>query len=131
MQHSRHIAVIGLGYVGLPVAVNFAQQCPVIGFDIDAKRITELKAGFDRTQEIHEELLQQTSLQFTNQPADLAAANFYIIAVPTPVDAMKTPDLSPVLKASKTVAHYLQPGDIVVYESTVYPGATEEPVYRY
>lgn len=126
MQHSRHIAVIGLGYVGLPVAATFAQQCPVIGFDIDTKRITELKTGFDRTREIHEELLQQTNLQFTDQPADLAAADFYIIAVPTPVDAMKTPDLSPVLKASKTVAHYLQPGDVVVYESTVYPGATEE-----
>jgi len=124
--HGRKIAVIGLGYVGLPVAVAFARAAPVIGFDIDRARIDELRAGRDRTREVDAADLAQPNLAYTSDPAALAGADFYIVTVPTPIDAANRPDLSAMLSASKTVGHALKRGDIVVYESTVYPGAVEE-----
>jgi UDP-N-acetyl-D-glucosamine/UDP-N-acetyl-D-galactosamine dehydrogenase len=125
---SRRIAVVGLGYVGLPVAVAFARSgASVIGFDIDAARIAELRAGQDRTREIElEDFAAAAGARFTADPAELADADFFIVTVPTPIDAAKRPDMSLVLSASRVVAKALKPGDIVVYESTVYPGATEE-----
>ena len=126
MGHGRKIAVIGLGYVGLPVAVAFARAAPVIGFDIDRARIDELRAGRDRTREVDAADLAQPNLACTSDPAALAGADFYIVTVPTPIDAANRPDLSAMLSASKTVGHALERGDIVVYESTVYPGAVEE-----
>ena len=126
MGHGRKIAVIGLGYVGLPVAVAFARAAPVIGFDIDRARIDELRAGRDRTREVDAADLAQPNLACTSDPAALAGADFYIVTVPTPIDAANRPDLSAMLSASKTVGHALKRGDIVVYESTVYPGAVEE-----
>ncbi|MDM8557749.1 nucleotide sugar dehydrogenase [Candidatus Parabeggiatoa sp. HSG14] len=126
MKHNRKISVIGLGYVGLPVAVAFAKQDRVIGFDIETQRIVELNEGYDRTNEVVTKELQGGNIQFTNDPSYLRDADFHIIAVPTPVDENKQPNLLPVLKASKTLGSQLKLGDIVVYESTVYPGATEE-----
>ena len=126
MGHGRKIAVIGLGYVGLPVAVAFARAAPVIGFDIDRARVDELRAGRDRTREVDAADLAQPNLAYTSDPAGLAGADFYIVTVPTPIDAANRPDLSAMLSASKTVGHALKRGDIVVYESTVYPGAVEE-----
>ena len=124
---SRNIAVIGLGYVGLPVAVAFAlKQQNVIGYDISARRIDELRDNFDRTGEVEQSELKAAELQLTSDPADLKAADFFIVTVPTPIDDARRPDLGPLLWASDTVAQVLKPGDIVVYESTVYPGATEE-----
>jgi len=121
------LAVIGLGYVGLPLAVEFGKNRPVIGFDINPGRIADLGFGHDRTREITaEELTQAGHLTLTSDPADLAAATIYIVTVPTPIDAHKRPDLTPLLKASETVGRVLKKGDIVIYESTVYPGATEE-----
>lgn len=121
------IAVIGLGYVGLPLAVEFAKKRQVIGFDISNSRITALAAGHDATLEVtDEELRDAKGLRFTTDPKDLAESNFYIVTVPTPIDEHKRPDLTPLLKASETVGKVLKRGDIVVYESTVYPGATEE-----
>jgi UDP-N-acetyl-D-glucosamine/UDP-N-acetyl-D-galactosamine dehydrogenase len=125
-MHTRTVSVIGLGYVGLPAAVAFATQGRVIGFDINSRRIAELNEGIDVTRETNPTQLKNPNLLLTDKPEYLRQADFHIIAVPTPVDADKQPDLSPVLKASKTVGNYLKPGDIVVYESTVYPGATEE-----
>jgi UDP-N-acetyl-D-galactosamine dehydrogenase len=124
--HGRKIAVIGLGYVGLPVAVAFARAAPVVGFDIDRVRVDELRAGRDRTREVDAADLAQPNLACTSDPAALAGADFYIVTVPTPIDAANRPDLSAMLSASKTVGHALKRGDIVVYESTVYPGAVEE-----
>jgi UDP-N-acetyl-D-galactosamine dehydrogenase len=126
MKHNRKISVIGLGYVGLPVAVAFSRIDKVIGFDIETQRIAELNESYDRTNEIVAEELQDVDIQFTNDPNYLRNADFHIIAVPTPVDEHKHPNLLPVLKASKTLGSQLKAGDIVVYESTVYPGATEE-----
>lgn len=121
------IAIIGLGYVGLPLAVEFGKIRPVIGFDIDPERIAQLQRGHDRTLEVESDELQlATQLRFVTDPADLRAATIYIVTVPTPIDEHKRPDLTPLLKASETVGKVLKPGDIVVYESTVYPGATEE-----
>ncbi|MDD2335750.1 MAG: nucleotide sugar dehydrogenase, partial [Geobacteraceae bacterium] len=120
------ISVIGLGYVGLPVAVAFGKINRTIGFDVNAERIRELQEGHDRTGEVSSEELTETDLLFTNSIDELRKADFHIIAVPTPVDDAKRPDLSILLKASETVAKALKKGDIVVYESTVYPGATEE-----
>ena len=122
----RKIAVVGLGYVGLPVAVAFGKSHQVIGFDINAKRIKELKSGHDSTDEVTSQELLQTDIQFTDDLDDLRTADFFIIAVPTPVDNANKPDLSPLIGASQSVGKALKPGDIVVYESTVYPGATEE-----
>jgi UDP-N-acetyl-D-galactosamine dehydrogenase len=127
VAHGRNLAVIGLGYVGLPVAVAFGRQgAAVIGFDIDASRIAELRAGGDRTREVEPQDLRRPTLTFTSDPADIASANFFIVTVPTPIDQARRPDLTALLGASKTVGGVLKPGDIVVYESTVYPGATEE-----
>ena len=121
------IAVIGLGYVGLPLAVEFGKKVPVIGFDIQQKRIDELKAGQNHTLEVSAaELKQATQLSFTAQLENLKECNFFIVTVPTPIDDFKQPDLSPLVKASTSIGKILKKGDIVVYESTVYPGATEE-----
>jgi UDP-N-acetyl-D-galactosamine dehydrogenase len=127
VSHGRKIAVIGLGYVGLPVAVAFARSgAPVIGFDIDAGRIAELRAGKDRTRELAEDDLKRSSLSFSADPAALAQADFFIVTVPTPIDAARRPDLRALLHASEIVSRALGKGAVVVYESTVYPGATEE-----
>lgn len=165
MDYNHHIAVVGLGYVGLPLAIEFSKQYPVIGFDINGERIEELNQGFDRTQEADtdelkmlltnfksrpessrfnyaelnanskftkddtETLTQEViikGISFTTDAEHLKAANTFIITVPTPIDRFKKPDLSPLLKASETVGRALKPGDLVIYESTVYPGCTEE-----
>lgn len=123
---NRKIAVMGLGYVGLPVAVAFGQTHPVVGFDIKSARITELKAGHDSTEEVLPADLAKANIQYTDQIEDLKKCDFFIIAVPTPVDSGNKPDLSPLIGASRSVGKALKKGDIVVYESTVYPGATEE-----
>ena len=121
------IAVIGLGYVGLPLAVEFGKKYPVIGFDINQNRIDELTSGEDHTLEVNdEELISAKQLQFSSNVNELAECNFYIVTVPTPIDEYKQPDLTPLIKASTTIGSVLKTGDIVVYESTVYPGATEE-----
>jgi UDP-N-acetyl-D-galactosamine dehydrogenase len=121
------LAVIGLGYVGLPIAVEFGKHRPVIGFDIKPDRIAELRAGRDHTREVPpEDLAEARHLTLTANPADLRAATIFIVTVPTPIDAYKRPDLTPLIKASETVGRVLKKGDIVIYESTVYPGATEE-----
>jgi UDP-N-acetyl-D-glucosamine/UDP-N-acetyl-D-galactosamine dehydrogenase len=120
------IAVIGLGYVGLPLAVEFGKKYKTIGFDINEHRIDELKRDIDHTQEISSEQLKQARLHYTNDINVLKTANFYIITVPTPIDPHKKPDLKPLIHASETVGSVLKKNDIVVYESTVYPGATEE-----
>lgn len=121
------IAVIGLGYVGLPLAVEFGKKVSVVGFDIHQKRIDELKSGQDHTLEVSpEELEQAIQLQYTANLEDLRSCNFFIVTVPTPIDHVNRPDLTPLKKASETIGKVLKKGDIVVYESTVYPGATEE-----
>ena len=121
------VAIIGLGYVGLPLAVEFGKKRSVVGFDINTKRIAELQAGHDHTLETEFEELQAAEfLRFTTQPEDLCGCNCFIVTVPTPIDRHKRPDLTPLIKASETVGKVLKPGDIVIYESTVYPGATEE-----
>ncbi|WP_255592563.1 Vi polysaccharide biosynthesis UDP-N-acetylglucosamine C-6 dehydrogenase TviB [Bordetella sp. BOR01] len=121
------LAVVGLGYVGLPLAVEFGKKRSVIGFDINTKRIDALKAGHDHTLEVDDaELAQAKHLGYTADRADLAKANVYIVTVPTPIDNYKQPDLTPLIKASETIGAVLKRGDIVIYESTVYPGATEE-----
>nr|WP_274521853.1 Vi polysaccharide biosynthesis UDP-N-acetylglucosamine C-6 dehydrogenase TviB [Halorhodospira halochloris] len=121
------VAIIGLGYVGLPLAVAFGEHRLVIGFDVNAQRVAELRRGHDRTLEVpDEELAQAQGLHFTDDPEDLADCNCYIVTVPTPLDGHQRPDLTPLLKASETVGRVLKRGDIVIYESTVYPGATED-----
>ena len=121
------IAIIGLGYVGLPLAVEFGKKVPVVGFDIHQKRIDELKSGNDHTLEVSpEELAQAAQLSYTANLEDLKDCNFFIVTVPTPIDEFKQPDLTPLVKASTSIGQVLNVGDIVVYESTVYPGATEE-----
>ncbi|WP_435988083.1 Vi polysaccharide biosynthesis UDP-N-acetylglucosamine C-6 dehydrogenase TviB [Sulfitobacter sp. SH22] len=123
----KTIAVIGLGYVGLPLAVEFGKSRPVIGFDLNERRIDALRDGKDATQEVSaQELAAAPHLRYTTNSADLAAASIYIVTVPTPIDAHKRPDLTPLVKASETLGRVLKRGDIVIYESTVYPGATEE-----
>jgi len=127
VAQQRKIAVIGLGYVGLPVAVAFARSgAPVIGFDIDRKRVDELRSGHDRTREVEPGDLKHKSLRYEHDPACLKEADFYIVTVPTPIDSARRPDLGAMLAASDTVGAVLKKGDIVVYESTVYPGAVEE-----
>ncbi len=123
----ERIAVVGLGYVGLPVALAFARKFPgSIGFDIHEEKVRELARGYDRNHEVSKEELDATSLVMTSDPAKLATATFFVVAVPTPVDENKVPDLTPVVKASETVGKILKKGDVVVYESTVYPGVTED-----
>ena len=127
MSHRRKIAVIGLGYVGLPVAVAFAREgTPVIGFDIDEARVRELREGVDRTREVEISDLRHPSLAFSCDPAGLRPCDFFIVTVPTPIDAARRPDLGAMFGASRTVGKALKKGDIVVYELTVYPGAVEE-----
>lgn len=126
MENAR-IAVIGLGYVGLPLAVEFGKSMPVVGFDINAQRIAALRAGHDSTLEVSDtELVEAPHLSYTSDVADIAACNVYIVTVPTPIDAHKRPDLTPLIKASEAIGKVLKRGDVVIYESTVYPGATEE-----
>ena len=121
------IAIIGLGYVGFPLAVEFGKQYPTLGFDIDATRISELNRGYDRTQEVSDAQLKASSqLKFSSELTDLSACNTFIVTVPTPIDHFKKPDLGPLLKASEMIGHVLKKGDVVIYESTVYPGCTEE-----
>ena len=121
------LAIVGLGYVGLPLAVEFGRKRSVVGFDINQRRIDQLKAGNDHTLETtSEELASVQHLSFTTQIDDLRACNCYIVTVPTPIDEYKRPDLIPLIKASETVGKVLKKGDIVIYESTVYPGCTEE-----
>ena len=121
------LALLGLGYVGLPLAVEFGKKYKVIGFDINEKRVDELRSGKDRTLEVNtEELSEAKELSFTTKLDELKKANVFIVTVPTPVDDFKVPDLTSVLKASETVGKVIKKGDVVVYESTVYPGCTEE-----
>src|SRR5262245_23936132 len=127
MSGKRRIAVIGLGYVGLPVAVAFARAgFEVVGYEIDQTRVAELKAGKDRTGEANTAELASPTLTISADAADLKRADFFIVTVPTPIDDALVPDLGPVYAASKTVGAALKKGDIVVYESTVYPGCTED-----
>lgn len=126
-QPQKTLAVIGLGYVGLPLAVEFGKVRPVIGFDISRERITELSDGQDHTLECSaQELREAGQLHFSHDSADLGRAQIFIVTVPTPVDQANRPDMTPLIKASETVGRVLKRGDIVIYESTVYPGATEE-----
>ncbi len=120
------LAVVGLGYVGLPLACALARHFDVIGFDIGKKRIEELRQGHDRTGEVNDADLAASSLRFTHEPADLARAGVLIVAVPTPIDAHRNPDLSPLTSASRTVGANMRRGAVVVFESTVYPGVTED-----
>jgi len=121
------VGIIGLGYVGLPLAVEFGKHLDTVGLDIHVQRIEELQAGIDRSLECSaEELKSAARLAYTADPADLRDCDVYIVTVPTPIDAYNRPDLSPLVKASETLGGLLSPGDIVIYESTVYPGATEE-----
>ena len=123
------IAVVGLGYVGLPLAAAFSEKYEVVGFDVNAKRIEELKSGYDRTLELSNEQMKKAidnGMKFSLNLDDIRSCNFFIVTVPTPIDKNKRPDLTPVVKATESVAKVLKKGDIVVYESTVYPGVTEE-----
>lgn len=125
MQYN--VGVIGLGYVGLPLAIESGKHFPTVGFDISDKRIDELRKGYDRTLEVSdEELAASKQVTFTNGLADIAECNFYVVTVPTPIDDSKKPDLSPLIHASKALSSVLRKGDVVVYESTVFPGCTEE-----
>ena len=124
---SPKIAVIGLGYVGLPLALAFSHKYPVMGFDIDEKRIGELRNHHDRTQELSASQLKNAdALQFGSEATDLKDCTVFVVTVPTPIDNYKKPDLGPLLTASRTVGAVLKKGDVVIYESTVYPGCTEE-----
>ena len=122
-----HIAIIGLGYVGLPLAVEFGKRYPTVGFDIRAARVEELQRGHDSTLEVEPDLLAQaTQLRYSATRDDIKPCNVFVVTVPTPIDAAKRPDLTPLIKASEAIGSVLKPGDTVIYESTVYPGATEE-----
>lgn len=126
-KNATRIGIIGLGYVGLPLAIEFGRLYPTVGLDIKPERIAELHQGQDSTLEVSpEELANSKHLSFTHQPHDLRECNVFVVTVPTPVDRYKRPDLSPLEGASQTVGNLLKPGDVVIYESTVYPGATEE-----
>lgn len=120
------IALVGLGYVGMPIAVAFAKKAKVIGFDLNKEKIASYKAGKDATKEVGDEVISRTTVEFTSDPEDLKGAKFYIVAVPTPINQDKTPDLYPVESASRILGRNLSKGSIVVYESTVYPGVTED-----
>ena len=125
-ERQARIAVVGLGYVGLPLAAAFGRKAEVIGFDISRKKIEELKNGVDSTDELSSQDLAETQIDYTLDPARLKEASFFIVTVPTPIDEHNRPDLTPVEKASRTVGKNLSPGSIIVYESTVYPGVTED-----
>lgn len=126
LSKEAKIAVIGLGYVGLPIALEFAKKCSVIGFDINEKRIEQMRQGIDPSNELEKEVFDNSDISFTSSIDDLKQANFFIVAVPTPVDPHNVPDLRPVLGASETIGKVIKKGDYVVFESTVYPGCTEE-----
>ena len=122
-----HIAVIGLGYVGLPLAIEFSKKFQTVGYDIDEIRVKELINDFDRTNEVEsEELKNNKSIVFTSNVEKIQNCNIYIVTAPTPINKNKTPDLNPLIRATETVGSLLKKDDIVIYESTVYPGATEE-----
>ncbi|RZA30742.1 MAG: Vi polysaccharide biosynthesis UDP-N-acetylglucosamine C-6 dehydrogenase TviB, partial [Lysobacteraceae bacterium] len=122
-REQTRIAVIGLGYVGLPLAATFGRRIPTLGFDINAKRVDELRDGIDHTLEVSaDELRDATHLEFSHDPADLAGCNVFIITVPTPIDEFKRPDLRPLESASRTVGRAIARGGVAIYESTVYPG---------
>ncbi|MGJ7457468.1 Vi polysaccharide biosynthesis UDP-N-acetylglucosamine C-6 dehydrogenase TviB [Halomonas sp. RA08-2] len=126
-QDNVRLGVIGLGYVGLPLGVEFGKVMPTVGFDINSRRIGELRDGIDHTLEVEPELLAEANqLSFSSDLDDLRACNVYIITVPTPIDSSRRPDLTPLIKASETLGQVVAKGDVVIYESTVYPGATEE-----
>src|SRR5699024_751021 len=120
------LAVIGLGYVGLPIALEFARKISVIGFDINPNRIEQMRKGIDPSNELTSEQFEGCDIEFTNSLEELKQAKFFIVAVPTPVDQHNVPDLTPVKKASETIGKVIKKGDYVVFESTVYPGCTEE-----
>ncbi len=126
VQKKKLVSVIGLGYVGLPLALVLAKKFRVIGFDINAARVAQMQAGVDPSQELTAVAFQGADIQFTHQVEDLQRAHFHIVAVPTPIDEHNNPDLTPLLKASQTVGKQLKKGDYVIFESTVYPGCTEE-----
>ncbi len=126
LDKKNKLALIGLGYVGLPIALEFAKRISVIGFDINEKRVELMKQGIDPSNELTKEAFEGCDIKFTHKLEDLKEANFFVVAVPTPVDEHNVPDLKPVLSASRTVAKVLKRGDYVVFESTVYPGCTEE-----
>lgn len=126
INKEEKISVVGLGYVGMPIAVAFAKHVDVIGFDINENKIEKYNKGIDPTNEVGDEEIQKTDVEFTANPEDLRKAKFHIVAVPTPINSNHTPDLLPVESASKTIGKYLTKGSIVVYESTVFPGVTEE-----
>ena len=126
LNRSQKLAVIGLGYVGMPIAIQFAKKVDVIGFDLNSAKIAEYKKGHDVTGEAGDEELKRTTMLFTDKESGLKNVNFYIVAVPTPVNLDKTPDLSPVIGASEVVGRNIEKGSIVVFESTVYPGVTED-----
>src|SRR6056297_3124067 len=126
VNKEEQLAVIGLGYVGLPIALEFAKKIPVIGFDIKADRVEMMKKHVDPSREVPPEKFEGCDIEFTSNPEDLKKAKFYIVAVPTPINEHNEPELTPLLKATETVGKVLKKGDYVVYESTVYPGATEE-----
>ena len=126
IERKKKLAVVGLGYVGMPIAVQFAKRIDVIGFDVNSSKIAEYKKGHDVTNEVGDEELKKTTLIFTSKESDLKDISFYIVAVPTPVNQDKTPDLSPVVGASEVIGRNIKRGSIVVFESTVYPGVTED-----
>lgn len=126
LNKNKKIALVGLGYVGLPIALEFARKMSVIGFDINKRRVQQMNNQIDPSKELPAEAFQDTDILFTSNLDDLRLAHFYIVAVPTPIDEYKQPDLSPLISASRTVGKVLKKGDYVVYESTVYPGCTEE-----
>lgn len=127
ISFGRQVAIIGLGYVGLPLAVEFGKKRKVTGFDINVKRVAELQAGQDHTLEVEPaELRQAAHLSYTTDPMALKDCDVFIVTEPTPIDAHKLPDLTPLIRTSTTIGKVLKKGDIVIYESTVYPGATDE-----
>ena len=125
-NREEKISLVGLGYVGMPIAVSFAKKINVIGFDISEEKVELYKKGVDPTKEVGDEVIKKTTVEFTADETKLKEAKFHIVAVPTPVNADHTPDLRPVESASRTVGRNLTKGSIVVFESTVYPGVTEE-----
>ncbi|EMF0141492.1 nucleotide sugar dehydrogenase [Enterococcus hirae] len=126
LEKKEKISLVGLGYVGMPIAVAFAKKVGVIGFDLNEEKIGQYKSGVDPTKEVGDKAIQETTVEFTSNPEDLKKAKFHIVAVPTPVNDDHTPDLTPVESASRTVGQNLVKGSIVVFESTVYPGVTED-----
>ena len=127
-ENVRKVALVGLGYVGLPIAVAFGRQGKVIGFDINKAKIEELQRGFDRTGEVSAADLKATDVLYTSEPTDLKAADFIIVAVPTPINEALQPDLKALRMVSELIGNNMSPGTIVVYESTVYPGVTTPPI---